>query len=97
MLPYGLLARLALLWLVFLYVRSPKVSARSKNWVVGLTVATYVVPLLWTSVSYAGTIFQFGLAIFLVVRRMVRTPEDSHQDALSAPPDKPGGSGESLR
>jgi hypothetical protein len=89
MLPYGLLIRLALLWLVFQHVRSPNVSARSKRWVVGLAAATFVVPWLWMGASLAAAIFQFGLAVFLVVQRMVRAPEGLHQNAFSAPPDKP--------
>jgi hypothetical protein len=96
MLPYGLLIPLALLWLVFQHVRSPNVSARSKRWVVGLAAATFVAPWLWMRVSFAATIFQVGLAVFLVVQRMVTASEGSHQNALSALPDKPGGPGKSL-
>ena len=94
MLPYGLLIPLALLWLVFQHVRSPNVSARSICWVVGLAAATFVMPWFWIRVSSAATILQVGLAVFLVVQRIVRAPEGSHQNA---PPDKPGGPGESLR
>jgi hypothetical protein len=96
MLPYGLLIPLALLWLVFQHVRSPNVSARSKRWVVGLAAATFVVPWLSMWVSFAATIFQVGLAVFLLIQRVVKATEPSHQNALSAPPDKPGGPEKSL-
>ena len=92
MLPYGRLLTLALFWLVLQHVCSPNFSARSKGCVVGLVVATSVVPWLWTSVSFAATIFQFGLAIFLIIQRMVRVPEWSEQNILSAPSDKTSGS-----
>jgi apolipoprotein N-acyltransferase len=95
MLPYGLVIPLVLLWLVFQHVRSPNVSARSKCWVVGLAAATVVVPWLGIRVSYAPIIFQCGLALFLVVQRMVGVAEGSHQNALSVPTDEPCGPGKS--
>jgi hypothetical protein len=56
---------------------------------VGLVTISYMAPWLWMKVSFAATILQLVLAVFLAAQRMIRSPEG--QNALSAPSDKPGG------
>jgi hypothetical protein len=73
--PYLLAAQAAVLWLSVRYARSPRVSARSKRLVVGLTATTFVAPCLWSVLVIPAAVVLFGVGVYLAVHRMVTSTE----------------------